>query len=118
MGDDSSCCLEQELERLLLEDESPLVVSTPRQRLEDARAMAEGFVLDCDGSLDCDDGLLEDHHCFEDGEEERVDEEERAVDDGVDGVCIDAETKEEEDEQEASTHLLQVCYGACHIVCI
>lgn len=86
MEDDSS--LEQELERLL-EDE--VLVSTPRQRLEDARAMADGMVLDCDdGSLDRCSG----------------DEGEPIIHDGVDDVHGDAEA--EEKEQETSTHLLQV----------
>lgn len=86
MDEDSS--LEQELERLL-EDE--LLVSTPRQRLEQARAMADGVVLDSDdGSLD---------RCSED-------EGEPIVHDDTDGARGGAET--EENEQETSTHLLQV----------
>lgn len=87
MDDDSS--LEQELERLL-EDE--LLVSTPRQRLEDARAMADGVVLDC-----CDDRSL-DRCSGEEGEP--------VAHGGMGGVHRDAET--EEKEQDTSTHLLQV----------
>lgn len=90
MDDDSS--LEQELERLVLEDE--LLVSTPRQRLEDARAMADGVVLDC-----CDDGSL-DRWSEEEGE--------LIIHGGMNDVHRHAETEEE--KQEESAHLLQVSY--------